>query len=116
MPRSFQRLTIENIASGALKDLFEYEWRRIVDDIADSTKQAKAARSMRINIVVKPTEDRGSGDVEVEVTSRLAKPKATRATVYLSEEHGEIVSYVNDPKQEELVLEKAEQEEEVHDR
>ena len=108
MPRKFQLLSIDNIADGAVKDLFEYEWDRILRDVADTTKQAKAKRTLTITLAVKPAEDRGSGDVEIEVVSKLAKPKASKGTVYLSNEEGRIVSYVNDPKQEDLIPENEE--------
>ena len=39
--RQFKALTLDNIAEGAIIDLFDYEWKRILNDIADTTKVAK---------------------------------------------------------------------------
>ena len=105
MPRSFKKLSLGSIADGAIVELFDYEWQRIVDDIADATKQPKAVRTLTIKLTVKPTEDRGSGDVEVDVSSKLAKTKAVSGTAYFTSENGRVASYVNDPKQEELISE-----------
>jgi len=105
MPRTFKKLAIDNIADGAVTDLFNYEWARLIADIADENKRAKAPRTLTIKLKVSPSEDRGSGDIEVEVTSSLAKPKPTTGTVYLTEEQGRVESYANDPKQAELEME-----------
>ena len=109
MPRSFERLTIDNVAGGAVKDLFEYEWARVLRDIADTTKKAKSPRSVTIKLKVTPTEDRGSGDVEVEVVSSLAKQKPSFGTAYFQSDGTRVESYIDDVKQEELVLETEEE-------
>lgn len=102
MQSQFERLTLENINNGAVLDLFAEEWERLIGDIADVNKPAEKARTIAIEIEVKPDETRGHAAITVRAKTKVPSAIGTKGIAYFSLEGGRVESYVNNFDQGEL--------------
>jgi hypothetical protein len=73
-----QFVSLENLGGGAGKDtsaaieLFNAEFQRVLDNIADENTKPTAAREVNLKIKIKPDEDRELCKVEIHANSKLA--------------------------------------------
>lgn len=102
MAGQFKKVTLTTIAGGAIDELFKKEFETVVNNIADINAPAKATRKITIEVVIKPTDDRDMGSVEVRCHSKIASTKPVAASMFFAKEGGKPVAYQNDPKQPDL--------------
>ncbi len=102
MNANYHKLELENINDGAIPELFDHAWQKVIDDIADVNKPAKSKRTITIKIEVAPSEERGHGAIFTSVGIKLPSPEATQGLLFLQIENGRIESYVTTPKQDGL--------------
>lgn len=99
MSTSLVELTLESVAGGAAVELFDREFRKVLDNILDPNTDPTAARSVKIEIKIKPTEDRESGTVSVVVGSKLATAKPVAAQIFMGMHNGKPTAVMYDPRQ-----------------
>src|SRR5262245_9846527 len=94
-------VTLASISNGAALELFEREFKRVLENIADPNTSPKTAREVSIKVTVRPDENRQIGYTSLEVKSKLAGVKPVAAVVYFGrrKENNELVAVSNDPAQ-----------------
>lgn len=98
-------VSLEDVNNGAVGELFQEEFKKLLKNLADENTSWKTQRGVTINLKVKlNSEVRDSATTLVEVTTKLAPPKANEAIVYLDTDGRDVfcLAKKNDPKQMEL--------------
>ena len=101
----YEGISLETLNSGAVKELFEVEWQKLLDNINDQNTKPDAARKVTIEIAVKPTKDRRNASTCVSVTTKLAAIIPHEASIVIGVEDGKVQAYTFDPKQQSLDFE-----------
>lgn len=85
-------VSLNNIAQGAVGELFEREMGKVLENIADASTPAVAPREITIKIKMVPKEDRTTMDVAISVSTKVAPSKPADTTLYLGleERDGEL--------------------------
>lgn len=96
--------SLDDLAGGALLELFHAEWEKVLENIADPNTSAEAQRSLSIKLTIKPGEDRDTGRIAINVGSKLAPAAGTKTQVYFVREKGRLVALEHNPKQLQLEL------------
>jgi len=92
-------VTLASIANGAALELFEHELKRVIANIADINTSPKKKRQITIKVVIQPSEDRGIGYTNVEVSANLAAIKPVESTMYFGKKDGQLVAVQSNPSQ-----------------
>ena len=100
----YKKVSLETLNGGAVLELFEEEWSRILSNIQDENTDPEAVRELKISIKLKPGKDRASANTLVNVSSKLAAIVPHESFVMFSREKGSLVAFTSDPKQPELDL------------
>jgi hypothetical protein len=108
----YKQVTLETLNSGAGFDLFDFEWRKLLENIRDPNTKPDAVRKVKIEIAVKPAKDRRNASTSVSVNANLAKVVPHESSIVIGIENGEAQAYAFDPKQKSLAFDEEESEEE----
>jgi len=92
-------VTLDTIAGGAVVELFEREFARVLADVEDPNTVPDAKRTLTIEITLKPTENREASAVGVKVRSKLAGVKPVVSMVHLTTRDGRPVAVGANPNQ-----------------
>lgn len=99
MSSSLVELTLESVAGGAAVELFDREFRKVLDDVLDPNTVATAGRSVSIVISVKPDESRERAQIGVAVKSKLAGTKPVGGQIFMGMQDGKPTAVTFDPRQ-----------------
>ena len=103
MADGFEKTDITTIARGAIPELFHEQLCRVMDNIDDLNTEAKAKRSISIDLSFEPDASRQAVTVKVSVRSKLAAPKKAESTVFVVRDgSGEVFAVNNNVHQPEL--------------
>jgi hypothetical protein len=92
-------VTLETLAGGAAVELFNTELARVLANIADPNTRADAARTLTLEVTIKPTEDRDMGAVSVQALAKLAPIRPATTRIFFGRRQGKLVAVEHDPKQ-----------------
>jgi len=92
-------VTLASIGDGAVLELFEIEFQKVLKNIADINTNHKKSREINVKIVIQPDEDRDVGQAQIFVSSKLASIKPVKSTIYFGKKEGKLVAVENNPKQ-----------------
>jgi hypothetical protein len=92
-------VTLDNLADGGAKELFEDELEKMLRNIADPNTEASFIREINLKVKVKPDEERQIGDVLVQATSRLAPARGVKTVFFMGRHSGKLVAVESNPKQ-----------------
>lgn len=95
-------ITLDNIAGGALHELFEQEFQRVLANILDPNTPAEAKRSIRIDLTLEPNEHRTACHHHIEVSSKLAPFNGAAGLMFVGRRRGAPVAVVNNMEQTQL--------------
>lgn len=95
-------VTLASVQNGAAPELWQHEWKRVLQNIQDPNTDPEQKRSVTITVSVEPSEDREGGVVTLEVSSKIAGPKPLKSAVHFADKHGQPVAVSFDPKQRQL--------------
>ena len=98
----YKVMTLENLNSGAVTELFDEEFSKLLKNIADDNTEPDKVRSITIKLMVKPSKDRSKADTRVAVTSILAPLKPHESYILLENNGSRLAAYTTDVKQPEL--------------
>ena len=98
----YKGINLETLNQGAVLDLFNVEWQRLLDNINDPNTKPDAVRKLKIEIAVKPAKDRRNASSSISVTCNLAAIMPHEASIVLAEVDGKVQAYAFDPKQQSL--------------
>lgn len=99
---SYKPVSLESINSGAVTELFDEEFKRLLANIADENTEPNASRSITIKVVVKPQKNRESANTKISVTSALAPIKPNEGLIMFSSDGSKIQAFESDLRQPEL--------------
>lgn len=92
-------VSLETVAGGAAVELFNAELVKVLANIADPNTDAKAVRVIKLEVRVKPTENREAAQILVAASSKLSASKPAGDNVYLGVRDGALVAVTIDPRQ-----------------
>lgn len=67
-----EKLSLANLGSGAVTELFDTELEKVLKNIIDPNLDAKQTRKITLDIIFKPDGNRDIGAIGVKVSSKLA--------------------------------------------
>lgn len=94
-----ERVSLENLGSGAAVELFNLELQRVLDNIIDENTKCGVVREVTLKVRIKPDEDREWGTVEIAASSKLAPVHPYPTQIIIGKERGKGVATEHDPKQ-----------------
>ena len=74
---------LDELMDGALTERFNYEMRRVLQNVFDPNTKSKAKRQIQIVIDITPNENRNAAEFKVDVKSKIAPIEAVAQTVML---------------------------------
>ena len=92
MPK-FEKLSHNNLCSGAAHELFEREMDAVMANVSDINTDPKAKRVITLTVELKPKSDRGSADVSIKCSSKVAPVKVVEGTVECGQAAGKATAY-----------------------
>jgi hypothetical protein len=95
----YKQITLETLNSGAIIDLFDVEWRKLLNNMQDPNTKPDAVRKVKIEIAVKPSKDRQNASTSVSVKASLSDVVPHVASIVIGVKNGEAQAYAFDPKQ-----------------
>lgn len=98
------RVALETLVKGALKERFEDALAEVIANIYDLNREAKAKRKLVLTLNFTPDADRYSVSVSVDVKPSLAPLKTIGTMLFIEDEHGTLAAYEQSKRETELVL------------
>lgn len=98
----YRVVTLETLNSGAVVDLFNYEWDRMLENIQDPNTKPDDVRKIKIEVTVKPGKERDNATTKVSVSASLAKNIPHESFIVLGGDRGQLKAFTTDPKQQDL--------------
>ncbi len=97
-------ITLEQVNNGAIGELFQTEFKKILNNLADENTSWKTQREITIKLKVKlSSEERDTATTLVEVVSKVAPPKPNEAIVHLDSDGRDVFAFAREEvKQPEL--------------
>lgn len=96
---TIQTVALETIAGGAIKELFEAELGRVLENIADINTDPAQKRTITISVEFKPGAKRDTADVKLKCGSKLAGIMTVNTQLFMGKQGGKLVAVENDPRQ-----------------
>lgn len=93
-------INIGNINEGAAIDAFDFELRKVLENIADLSTVATATRTITLKVDFKPESDRCKVHTEFSIVSKLAGIEKHMSKIYVAKtDQGALVALDADPRQ-----------------
>lgn len=78
-----QKIRIDSFAGGVLKEKFEEELTKVLENIADPNTKEETVRKISLDIKFKPDSDREIAQVEINSKSALAGTKSVGTMIMI---------------------------------
>lgn len=111
-----ESISIENINDGAVSELFEEEWHKVIKNIADLNTKPDAVREITIKVKIKPDKTRRTAISTILVESKLPPLKPHESFVFFEKTQEGLTAYPDDPRQPTLEGIEQGQEEAINDK
>ena len=93
-------INIGNVANGAMVYAFQLELDKVLKNIMNPSTEATAKRYIRLELMLKPKDDRIQLNTEFTFTSKLAGIIPVDSRIFIGKtEDGILVPLVDDPRQ-----------------
>jgi hypothetical protein len=93
-------INIGNVANGAMVEAFQLELDKVLKNIMDPSTEATAKRYIRLELMLKPKDDRIQLNTEFTCTSKLAGIIPVDSRIFIGRtEDGVLVPLQDDPRQ-----------------
>ena len=102
MNRQIGEVDLATINGGALIDLFQEQWKRVVANIADPNTKPDSIREVVIKIKVKPDKSRRNATSQIHVEAKLPTIQDHESFIFFEKEGDVLVAYPDDPRQQVL--------------
>ena len=102
-----EHLSIDNVCSGGVPEIFERELREILKNIADVNTDPETTRKIVFEFVFEPFDDRSGATIRFRCKSRLAPVEEVTGQCFLQRRGTEFVAVPRDPKQARLFAQSA---------
>jgi hypothetical protein len=80
------KLTISNLAKGALVEQFEGELEKVLDNIVDPNTAAMKVRKITITVEIKPNDKRNMADIKFHTKSNLIPANAVSTAILIDKD------------------------------
>lgn len=97
-----EALTIQNLASGAVGEMFAEALSRVAANIADPNTEPTKKRRIVITLDLEPYKDRTGAQTSVSVETKLAGIRPAETSVYFAERGGKHLAFGRNTKQTEI--------------
>ena len=97
-----QKLTLGNLANGAAEAMFEREVERVMKNIQDINTPATIARTITLQVKIKPSETRDVAAAIVKITSSLPGIQDKFASLLFGKENNKLVAMQQKQLQQDL--------------
>jgi len=98
--KEFETINIGNVANGAMVEAFHLELQKVLKNIMDPSTEATAKRYIRLELMLKPKDDRIQLSTEFTCTSKLAGIIPVDSRMFIGKDaEGNLVPLVDDPRQ-----------------
>lgn len=77
-------LTLSNLSSGVAEELFQREFAKAMENIADINTSATASRRITLTVTIKPNADRLHGSISVKAATSLPSVTEHESPVYFA--------------------------------
>jgi len=99
-------VTLENLGHGAAAELFQAEFVRLIENVADPNTRPDAVRTVTLKVKVKPDKKaRNMCAVEIQCDSKLVPSQPFETIMFVGMDHGEAVATEHHPQQGNLFVE-----------
>jgi hypothetical protein len=93
-----KKVNLGRFNRGAVNDLFDEEFRKVLANIEDENTAANAERSVTIKIAIKPDKTRRSGEVKIQAYCTLAKVMPSESFVFFDrDDDGRLAAFEDEP-------------------
>jgi hypothetical protein len=93
-----KEVSLESLNQGAIQELFELEWRKVVENVADPNTKPTESREITIKVKVKPDKARRTAISTVQVTSKLPGAQPHESFIFFERgEAGTLKAFPDDP-------------------
>jgi hypothetical protein len=93
-------INIGNVADGAMIEAFQLELQKVIQNIMDPSTEATAKRYIRLELMLKPKDDRIQLNTEFTCTSKLAGIIPVDSRIFIGKDsEGQLVALAEDPRQ-----------------
>lgn len=107
MSEKLDEVTLETLGGGAAAELWAEEFRKVVDNVWDPNAPARAARKIKLEVTITPSENRATAGVAIRCTSKLAPTSGVETQFFFGRRGGQTVALENNPRQAELFEDEA---------
>lgn len=90
--QELEGLSAGTLAGGAVVEALDYELQRALDNIVDPNTKAEAARTVTLQIKIKPNESRNKASVSFIAKSTLQPAQAVDTDIYIFDQKGHAVA------------------------
>lgn len=92
-------VSLKTLAGGTVVERFNYELRKLVENIVDPNTPADKLRKITLEVKVKPDKNREFGPAEIIIKSTLAPLTGIGTNLYFGTEQNKAVAYEHNPDQ-----------------
>lgn len=96
-----KKVSLENLLNGAIFDLFDEEWEKVIENINDQNVKTDEERNITIKISVKPSKKGyGPASVTMSAKTKLASGDGFGGSVIFDkDDEGKLTAFSFDPNQ-----------------
>lgn len=95
-------LSLENLCSGAMPELFARELSAVLANIADINTAPEKKRSLMLKLVFSPFTDRSGAQIELTCETKLVGVKGVKSNAFIYTHDGKYIAIPQDARQEKL--------------
>src|SRR4029077_7905606 len=95
-------LSLENVCSGAMPEIFRRELSAVLANIADINTSTEKKRSLVLKLSFSPFSDRSGAQIELTCETKLAGVKGVKSNAFIYSDKGRLIAIPQDARQEKL--------------
>ena len=93
-----KKIDIGSFKGGIVLGMFEREMKKVLENIADESTDARKERRITITIRIKPDKMRRGATIDVNANSTLAESKPAESILFFdTDRNGHLTAYEDDP-------------------
>jgi hypothetical protein len=95
-------LSLENVCSGAMPEIFKRELTAVLANIADLNTSSDKKRNLTLKLTFTPFPDRSGAQIELTCETKLAGVKGVKSNAFIYSDKGQLIAIPQDARQEKL--------------
>ncbi len=94
-----QKITLSNIAGGAMEEKFQYLLQKVLKNIEDVNTSSGESRQILLKINIMPGENRKNASFKIDGAAKLSEAGGVSGLMFLAKNGEEYISFEQDPGQ-----------------